>query len=652
VFKTRTFAAHAACLLAALGSLTGAHATAANAEKEQQLIKVLQSDAPPQEKAITCKRLAIHGSEAAVPALAPLLADEKLASWARIPLEAIPGSAADEALRAALGKLQGKLLIGVINSIGVRRDAKAVDALAGLLKQDDAAVASAAAEALGRIGGEQAAAVLEKSLASAPAAVRSSVAIGCVLCAERFLEEGNSDEAERLYTAVLKTDAPQQRHLEATRGVILARGAGGVPMLIEKLRSKDKEWFGLGLRVARELPGPEATDALTGELARMSEQRQAFLLRALGDRGDPKALPAILQAAKSGPKAVRRVALGAIEQLGNASCIPTLLDVATEDDAEIAQKATVALARLSGEKVEADILDRLGTAKGKKLQALVEVAMHRRMKTALPAFVRCATDTDAGVRAAAVTALGVLGDGEHVPDLARILQATQDPKEQEKVGKALRSVSARAGASCVQHLMPLTKSEDASVRAIAVRALASAGGPDALSAVIAALEDKDSAVRDEAVRTLSRWPSNWPHDVTVLKPLLALAKNGKRDLHKILALRGYLQCVQGATKMKDAERLAKVTDVLPLVTRREEKRLAISVLGTIPANGAFEKLTAFAAEPAVVEEAATAIVKLAGRKKLPGVDKEPRRKALQAVIAKSKSARTKKQAVNLLKRLK
>src|SRR5260221_7115172 len=94
-------------------------ATAGNsADMERKLIAVLRSDAPADEKAITCKRLAVYGSDEAVPVLAPLLLDERLASWARIPLEVIPGEAADAALRDAVPKLQGRLLVGTINSIG------------------------------------------------------------------------------------------------------------------------------------------------------------------------------------------------------------------------------------------------------------------------------------------------------------------------------------------------------------------------------------------------------------------------------------------------------------------------------------------------------------------------------------------------------
>src|SRR5262245_4222275 len=134
-----------------------------SADKQRKLIAVLQSDAPPEDKAIPCKQLAIYGDKEAVPALAPLLADTNLASWARIALEAIPGPEADEALRAAVPKLKGNLLIGAINSIGVRRDAKAVPALAGKLSDADVEIVAAAAAALGKIGGTEAAKTLHQA---------------------------------------------------------------------------------------------------------------------------------------------------------------------------------------------------------------------------------------------------------------------------------------------------------------------------------------------------------------------------------------------------------------------------------------------------------------------------------------------------------
>ena len=304
---------------------TAADSQSSSAEKERELIRVLQSNAPPAEKAIPCKQLAIYGTKEAVPALAPLLADPQLASWARIALEAIPAPAADDALRDAMGKLQGKLLVGVINSIAVRRDPKAVPELVKALKDADSEVASAAAVALGRIGGAEAAKALNQSLASAPDAVRPAIAQGCILCAEKLLAQGKSADAVKLYDAVRAAKVPQQKMLEATRGAILARQSNGLPLLLEQLRSPDKALFGIGLRTARELPGHLVTQALAAELPRTSPERQPFLLLALGDRSDDAVLPAVLAAAGRGPQKLRLTAVGILDRLGNSASIPVLL---------------------------------------------------------------------------------------------------------------------------------------------------------------------------------------------------------------------------------------------------------------------------------------------------------------------------------------
>ncbi len=102
-------------------------------------------------KAKACQRLAVVGDESAVPALAVLLRDPRLSHYARTALEPMPGPSVDLALRGALGNLEGGLLVGVINSIGWRRDPKALTALAKLRHGDDASVAAAATAAISGI---------------------------------------------------------------------------------------------------------------------------------------------------------------------------------------------------------------------------------------------------------------------------------------------------------------------------------------------------------------------------------------------------------------------------------------------------------------------------------------------------------------------
>jgi len=623
-------------------------ATAVGQEKQQQLIAVLQSDAPPAEKAITCKRLAVYGTEAAVPALAPLLADKALASWARIALEVIPGPAADEALRQATKNVQGRLLVGVINSIGVRRDAQAVDVLAERLKDSDEEVASAAAVALGRIGGEQAAEELMPALAEAPANVRSAVAEGCILCAEWFLSHDKAVFGIRFYDAVRQANVPKQRILEATRGAILARGSAGIPILIEQLKSPDRVLFSIGLRTARELGGRDVTEALTAELSRLDAGRQPLLLLAIADRSDAAVLPAVVKAAQSGSGKLRTTAVSVLERLGNVASVPVLLEAAIDNDAELAQAAKTTLARLPGKDVDADLLARLPKATGGTRRVLIDLAAQRQIDEALPSVMVSIEDTDPGIRSAAVQAIGVIGGDRQTADLVKLLGKTRNPAERADIEKALLAVSGRGGADCVQHLLPLMQSGDAALRMIALHGLAVAGGPDALAGVKSAINDREETVQDEAVRTLSTWPNNWPGDAGVAEPLLTLARSGGKMSHQVLGLRGYLQYVRGDTKLRGSEKAAKVGELAALIKRPEEKRLAIAVVGDAPTAGSLELLTTLATDPAVTEEACSAIVGLAG-KSIRELPKEQCRSALQLVVEKSKDSATRRRAEGLLK---
>jgi HEAT repeat protein len=110
--------------------------------------------------------------------------------------------------------------VGVINSIGHRKDAKAVGALARLLHDTDAEVAQAAAAALGRISGAQAAKALEEGLGKTKGAVRTAVAGAGLVCAEGLLAQGERNQALALYNTLARADMPKPVRLAAMHGII------------------------------------------------------------------------------------------------------------------------------------------------------------------------------------------------------------------------------------------------------------------------------------------------------------------------------------------------------------------------------------------------------------------------------------------------
>ncbi|GEM_PF-859166 len=174
------------------------------------------------QKAIACKRLSIVGGREAVQPMAALLSDPHLACYARFGMEPNPDPSVDEAFRAALPKLKGRLQVGVIHSIGFRKDPKAVSALGKLIYNSDPEVAGAAAASVGMIGGLQAAKVLEAALKSTKAPVFAVVARACLLCAESLMTSHRARALE-IYNGLISHSMPEPVRLAALR-VLNANG--------------------------------------------------------------------------------------------------------------------------------------------------------------------------------------------------------------------------------------------------------------------------------------------------------------------------------------------------------------------------------------------------------------------------------------------
>jgi HEAT repeat protein len=396
-------------LLLIVTVLALAATSVASQAQEAKLLAVLRSEATLEQKSAACRELARVGTKEAVPTLASLLGDEKLSHMARYALETIRDPSVDDALRTALGKVQGRPRLGVIGSLGVRRDAKAVKALAALLKSADTDLVQAAARALGNIGTPEAAKALESALPGTSGGNQLAICEGLLRAAEAMRSDGQAVTVRAIYDRLRSMEnAPPQVRAAALRGAILVRGKEGAPLLVEAIRGSDRALTAAALRAASELPGPEITDVLVAELPKAPAERRGLLILALADRGDPRVLPAVLQAAQSGDGQLRIIALRALKRVGDASCAPALLDAAAHGSGDVSQAAIEAIESLQGKAVDEQIAARLAQAKGKSRIVLMELARRRHTAAAAPALWLAVDDKDPAVRAAALAGLGAI----------------------------------------------------------------------------------------------------------------------------------------------------------------------------------------------------------------------------------------------------
>lgn len=605
----------AACLLAGWcvgnGALLPNAADAADGRtpREQGLLTVLRGEAPEAEKAVACKELAVYGSADAVPELAKLLDNERLASWARIPLEAIPDTSCDAALREAAGRLSGRLLVGVINSLGVRRDTAAIDLLTKRLGDGDAAtsdssVADAAAVALGKIGTAAAAEPLRKALSSASPTLRASAAEGCVLCAEHFLAAKETAAAVELYDAMRQSEVPQPRIIEATRGAILARGEHGVPLLLEQLRSPDRNLQRIALGSARELEASGLIAALVTELPGLPPERAALLIEALADRGTAAAVPALLQAAATGPKPVRLAAVRALGRAGDSTCVEQLLAIAAAGDADLASLAMASLASMSGtapKAIDDQIRGRLAEGKGPTLPLLIELVGRRRIG-AIDEVAAALADDDPAVRSKALACLGEIVDLQRLPLLVQQVLAPKDPADSDAELKSLRAASVRMPdrEACAERLVSAMAAAAPQTKPALLEILGEVGGTKALAALVAAAKTDDASLQDSSTRLLGNWmtPDAGPS-------LLELAREMPAGKFQSRAFRGYLRILRQFTPSDD-DRSQMGRQAYAAARTADDRRAVLDAVRRTPTMDMLTLAVEAGTVPELREEARTA----------------------------------------------
>jgi HEAT repeat protein len=576
-----------------------------------KLLAVLKAPETPKDaKRYICRWLAVVGSADCVPAVAPLLTDDDLSHPARMALEPMASPAVDAALRDALPKVKGRLLAGLIGSIGVRRDPEAVSALAGAAKDDDPVVANAAIMALGAIGTESSAQTLAE-LQVAPALSRTQ-ARARITAAGRLKTAGANLQAASIYRDLMQASQPQSIRIAALKGLIGALPqAEAVKLVIEMVQGEDAAMREATLAAYMTSTDTALQSAVASALPSMKSSGQLILLGVLADLPDVAARPAVLSlAGKESEPAVRAAAINCLGRHGEAADVPMLVRLAGTAQGAVAEAARKTLGRLGKPGVDEALIGLIESPEASDRATVLGVLASRRTVAALPTLVRLVGGTDAELAAEAAKALGVLGQGAQLTALTATIIGTENAQLRaacEEAGQAIctRAPDKTAGADVV--LGALGQAQNPPARAALLRLLGYTPGPTTLAAVIKAMGDNDTEVRQAAFRTLVGWP-----DATALPNLVDVARRAPDSSDAIVALRDGCLRLAAMEEVPMAERLSAYRSVIEVARRPEEKRQAISGLAEIPSFGSLDLLKGCGQEAALKNEAIPAAIRVAG----------------------------------------
>ncbi|NQT87226.1 HEAT repeat domain-containing protein [bacterium] len=609
---------------------------------EARLLKLLATGTPDCKRFVS-RQLWMAGSARSVPALAKLLADEEFADIARYALERMVCPEAGKALRDAAAKAKGATLVGIVNSIGQRRDKDAAGLLAPMLSDRDPQVASAAGWALGRIGTPEGAKALAAARAKATDAVRRVLDDACLLCADTLLADGSKGQAAAIYQKMYAPAEPRRIRIAALRGLAAAEPQSAAPLIIAALRNADRQVSGGAAAMIREASGEATTKALAAELPTLPPEAQALMLAALAQRGDPAARPAVLGLASAENEAVRAAAVAALGDLGSAQDAAFLLKTAVAPGAA-AGAARASLARLHGAEVDASLLAMLAKAEPREKAELLRALTARRAAVALPAIFKAASHKDGPVRSAAFSALEAMAGKKELPGLLALLVKPVSDGDRGAASKAAAAACARAKdpQACSALVLDALGGAAAPARCALLRLLPVVPAAKSLAALRAAVKDADEPVRDAAVRALVEWPNADAFD-----DLLALAASAASQTHRVLAVRGCVRALGLPADRPLDKTAALYARVLKLAERVDEKKLVLAGLADVAHPDALKLIEALLSNPALTTEAQSAAVKVA--RGVAGADFDLATATLEKVAKTAADDRVKKAAEDAIR---
>jgi len=609
---------------------------------EARLIGVLESpEATMPAKQFACQMLRTVGSAKCVPAVSKLLVDEQLSHIARFVLLGMREPAVDAELRKALGQAKGKLRIGIINTIGDRADRQSVKAVAALLKNEDEATIRSALNAIGKIGGLQAAEALDRARQTGP--LQEAWAHAYLRCAGSLTEPGQSSRAEKMYQSLFDGGSPLSVRAAALPALAQMQKERAVPLIVKVLSTSEAMMKRAAVSCVISVPGNAATRAFVQALPKLAPEYKATLLGALAVRGDADGVTeSINSLAVDENAAVRQAAIKSLARLGNAASVP-ILAAALKDGGAISTDAAKALTELQGDGVADALIKQAGTGDAAVRAGVLKILAERGQVEALPVFRKALTDDDSKIRRAALKTIAALGTQEDVSRLVEMLTVQKDDAERDLLAGAITEVAGRMpnhAARC-QPMLQAIPTADVAAKISLLKILSSLGGDPALQAVRSSLTG-EAQVRKAAIEALAEWPDPAP-----MPDLLALAKDGKESTEKAQALRGYIR-LAGLTS--GSAKLEAYRQALELATRSEERWSVLSGLAGVGQVEALKMVEPFLEDVSVRREAFVAYEKIAEAliARQPAVGQE----ALQRVVDQAADSALRNKAKAALERVK
>ena len=322
---------------------------------------------------------------------------------------------------------------------------------------------------------------------------------------------------------------------------------------------------------------------------------------------------------------VRTAALTALGEIGTPADLPLLVKALTSESGAEQEAARTSLTRMRDPSVVKTLAADSKSAPPQLRGKLIEVLAIRRATSQLDAVLAATLDGDAGVRTAAMNALGQIGKPDQVAAmLPGVLKASRGG-ERDNAERNVAEVCMRIAGEDQRgdSLIAALDTIEAAQRDELMPLIGRVGGKRLISFVADIATGEDASRRSFGIDALSKWPDASPADT-----LLEIAKKTTDTAERRQAFQAYVKVCAIRDHRSDQQRLERMIQAMKEARTTEEKVAVINRTRTAYDVEAMRFVRPYLDQPEFCQTACETIIELAHHRQI----RDPNKAEFDAVL--------------------
>ncbi|MCL2710627.1 MAG: HEAT repeat domain-containing protein [Planctomycetaceae bacterium] len=557
-----------------------------------------------------CLQLRFVGTSAEVPVLAKYLHRNDDFEHARMALQAIAGEEALVPLREALHTFQGKMLVGVIESLAVRKDTISLPALIELIDSEDQSVAAAAIAALGAFENEGLETLMQIKTTSPDleqTRLRALLRIASTLCGK-----GQIDTAGMIYEQLADSETPRNSRRAALEGQLqILSEATRYETLFHWFFEEDFVKRQVAVRYLYDIPSA-LFDELTERLDDLPPGIILVMLEIIAERQGEQTMETLRKVLEGGNELERLFALRAIGATGDVEIIPLLVMALKENNPAMQTVAAEMMQRFPHEAVLPALLPLVEQPESR--QIALDILSTMKCYPAIDPLIRLAQSGDASLFAPVIAALGRICDPDEydIPRMMRLYLSSRPGIHRDNVERAVvviceKNPDANTRANLILDF--LQKEGDGLTPSLLVTTLpllGRLGNQQIADKVLPLLQSDQLDLQRVAIRALCNWPNADYHGV-----LWEIVQEAPANEYTRWALRAYIRVVTLRSDRPESETLSMLQKAMQAASDDADKQWCLSRSSTIRTMETVDWATGYLDDPVLAQTACEVIAELA-----------------------------------------